>query len=154
MQRFARLLVGDLLSMIAPFLLGSHDEGPLFLLLLCLLLDIDLILTAARLLLLLHLGLFRSIANLRIITARVQVISNHVLGNGRIKLEFLVHGAHQREQIVVRLPINKTLADVEVFAVLADLVMNDAVHYVDSGPALRKQVRHMDSHEKRLVSAL
>ena len=77
-----------------------------------------------------------------------------MLGNGWIQLELLVHLAHQREQVVVRLPINEALTNVEILAIFADLIMDDTVHNVDCGGNLGEEMRHMNSHEKRLVGAL
>ena len=77
-----------------------------------------------------------------------------MLRNGRIQLELLVHGTYQREQIVVRLPVNKTLTNVEILAIFADLIVDDTVHDVNCGGNLGEEMRNMDSHEKRLVGAL
>lgn len=70
-----------------------------------------------------------------------------MLGNGWIQLELLVHGAHQRKQIVVRLPVNEALTNVQILAIFADLIMDDTVHDVDQGGNLGELMRHMDSHE-------
>ena len=77
-----------------------------------------------------------------------------MLGNGWIQLELLVHGAHQREQIVVRLPVNEALTNVKILAIFADLFMDDTVHDVNCRGNLGEEMRNMDSHEKRLVGAL
>ena len=77
-----------------------------------------------------------------------------MLRNGRIQLELLVHGTYQREQIVVRLPVNKTLTNVEILAIFADLIVDDTVHDVNCGGNLGEEMWNMDSHEKRLVGAL
>ena len=77
-----------------------------------------------------------------------------MLRNGWIQLELLVHGAYQREQIVVRLPVNEALPNVKILAIFADLFMDDTVHDVNRGGNLREVMRHMDSHKKRLVGAL
>ena len=143
--------------MLTPFLFSSHDKGcqVLFLGLLTLYLYVILCPMHAVLLhLLLHEGCFRSIADLRVVASLHIAGFNHVLGNGWIQLEFLMHSSHQREQITMRLPINKTLTYVEIFSILADLVMNNTVHDMDSRCHLWEHMRNMDSHEKRLVGAL
>ena len=77
-----------------------------------------------------------------------------MLRNGWIQLELLVHSTYQREQIVVRLPVNKTLTNVEILAIFADLIVDDTVHDVNCGGNLGEEMWNMDSHEKRLVGAL
>ena len=97
LQMLSCLLVCDLLSMVANRLLASHFKGGL-LQLLSFLLNIDIILRSV-----LDIRRLRCIADLRIISSSIGI--EHVLGNGWIQLELLVHAAHQREQIVVRLPV-------------------------------------------------
>ena len=88
------LLVSDLLSMIAPRLLTSHFKGRVFLLL-TFLFNVDIIVHSGVLEFnFLHVGHLRctaDAADLRIVTS---IVFEHVLGNGWIQFEFLVHGAH------------------------------------------------------------
>ena len=49
------------------------------------------------------------------------------------------------------LPIYESLADIQVLSILADFVMSDSMHDMDTWRHLRELVRDVDSDEKRLI---
>ena len=53
----------------------------------------------------------------------------------------------------MRLPLGQTRPDIHILAILAYLVMHDAMHHVDRGGLLRELEGHLDAHEEGLIGA-
>ena len=79
------------------------------------------------------------------------VFGDKVLWHGWTQLELLVHLSQNRQQVVMRFPVDELVVHEGVALVLANLGVYDAVHYVDHGWHLRKLHRHHNFDEKRLL---
>ena len=60
------------------------------------------------------------------------------LGDWRVELELLMHLPDYIQQIRMALPISEFLTYVKILTILADLIVNDAMHYVNTWRHLRE----------------
>ena len=137
--------------MLSALLLRSHDEwGELGLLFIF---NFNVILSGSIRLNLRVLAIRRSrtyyngVGIIRVAARALIHLLHQGLRNGWIQFEFLVHGTYQREQIVVRLPLGESRADIHVLAIFANLVMHNAVHHVNRRWHLRELIRDLDANK-------